>query len=437
MRGIPRLSAALALCLAGPALAQEATGRDESSDIICLAVARGWGGTIDDLVHIRERPVPESFSRQNEDRGCAGFQLIRETLVNWHLAYGDEQTVTKALAYLERWATGGKPVRTKLSAQDQADRNLAESYRFVAMEYARAADFYSSPALLAKARRFAEPSLAVAIELRTPQADGQPRPGYDDYPDRLARDLDLRLAVARARIGGTPADFAAAREAFARNDDPNFDTAGEQAYRNGDDFCDIGDASYLAAWKEACDEANFDRRALAYWRYRALFSLAAKAAGVEGMNRQGDQWDGDTAIRLIEGRARDEGPGLPEAYFSNDGFAITEILFAKAESQYAKARRNLASETNEGRVEATQDARHALELAWLSAIYVQGVDHPGWQRRIGQRYIEISEFIARHEGADEPVWPQHARRLAWFRTILPRLDAMARGEGSVEARPGQ
>lgn len=424
------LTAGLTLLTPGRAVSQTDAGSAgaEKEEMICLAVAHGWSGSLEETAHIRDIPVPLSFSRQLEGGGCTAWQLVRQSLVNWHLAYGDVKSATAALAYLEARATGGKPLRTKLSVASKGDVDIAESYRFVAMEYARAADFYASPALLAKARRFAGPSLAVAIALREPRADGTAQPLFDDYPDRLWRTLDLQLAVASVRIGGQPADFAAARAVFARNDDPSFDAAGNYAYDNGRGFCDIGNDSYRQAWNEACQDGDFEARALAYWRYRAVFSMLAIVAGDLGINKVRDEWDGVTAPRLLEGHARDVSDGLPELYFSDSSFALTDIRFAIAEAQLAKAAKTFAADPRPGVTRSEDETYYGLDQLWQASVYVRGSDHPGWLYRIGQRYLAGSAFLDRIRDPAEPLRSDHARRLAWLRTVLPRLDGIARGE---------
>jgi hypothetical protein len=390
---------------------------------------------------------------------------VRESLLDWHLAYGNEKSADAAIQYLEGRMLAGKPVRADLiselaaitgkgsgkhartRAKGQSVDALietADAYRTVAMEYARAADFYSSPSLLAKAERLAEPSLPVGLLLRAPREDGKlcqvdgqqcelrekaaNLPNLDDLDDRKWRDFDLQLAVARARIGGTESDFVAARAMFVRNDDPHYDTAGDEAYMHGDNFCDIGDASHLSNWKGACDEDNFDRRALSYWRYRAVFSAIAQAAAQEGLRPRRTEWDGEIALRLIEAEERARSSGLPELYFGAASYAVTDIRFATAERQYGKALRQFEVDPRPGRTQAAADLDRSLNLYWQAAIYVQGTTHPGWLRRIGLRYLEVSEMLEKARDPNDPLSPNHARRMAWFRTILPRLDELALGK---------
>lgn len=59
---------------------------------------------------------------------------------------------------------------------------------------------------------------------------------------------------------------------------------------------------------------------------------------------------------------------------------------------------------------------------------MQGTSHPGWLRRIGLRYLDVSETLEKARDPNDPLSPNHARRMAWFRTILPQLDELALGK---------
>jgi hypothetical protein len=66
---------------------------------ICLTSARIWVGSGDDVRHIRDQPVPDSYRTGLTTGGCN--TLIREQLIEWHLAFGDEASTTAALAFFE------------------------------------------------------------------------------------------------------------------------------------------------------------------------------------------------------------------------------------------------------------------------------------------------------------------------------------------------
>jgi hypothetical protein len=102
--------AAAAITLASPALAQDGEpAADEDEGIVCLALAHVWGGSIEDVGRIDAVPVPASFRRQFEAGGCTRFQLVEQSLINWHLIFGNERSATAALAYVEDGYTAGRP----------------------------------------------------------------------------------------------------------------------------------------------------------------------------------------------------------------------------------------------------------------------------------------------------------------------------------------
>lgn len=427
-----------------------------------MAVAHIWHGTLEDTAQIRSVPAPDSFRRQLEAGGCTTFSLVNESLVTWHLAFGDEASTAAALSYLEQHFTRRRSIRTDLAeavarAVARPGRKAdaaslpalvaeAGNYRFLAMEFARAADFFRSPILLEQARAYAAPALGVQQFARTQRAaaakcakgdtgctERAVPPALailDNYIDRQATELDLQLAVAGVRVGGSAADFAAARAVFERNEDPGFELAREHAYQHGNDFCDIGDRDDLREWRETCRDDNLEGRAITYWRYRALYTLAAQASGNKGLDRLHDEWDGETALRLIEGRARAETDGVGRWGWHGDAFAVTDIRLAMAEVQLAKARARFAADPRPGRTQAAYDTVYALDRMWLAARYALGPDHPGWLRRIGMRYMETSAWLDTIRDKADPPQPDHARRLAWLQTMMPRLDAVARGEAS-------
>lgn len=436
--------------------AQSAEGSKETG---CLLVGVRWTGTLEDVAKIHETPVPERFRATLEAGGCGAFQLIRTDLVDWHLAFGDEASTGAAIAYLDRQVLRGAPVHSTLVSEVEAAVRgrggaqprttvddlvtLVTGYAFIASEYIRSADFYSSPALLAHSRRYADAAIAVALLLRSEQPSrhvcaetdrrcaerwANLRSVFNTFIERGAPDLDMHLAVVSARLGRTEADFDAARTVLRRNDDPNYIVAGNEAYRNGGDFCDIGDRTDLAEWQEVCEAGNLDRRATTYWHYRALFKLAAQQAGFPDL---GGQWDVETAMRLRRAESLNhDAEGLPERRFGEISQRITELRFGQAEALLAKAREGQKG-GRQGMAQAELDYYEALAQFWVSAYLVQGSDHPGWLRRIGTRYLEAVSELEELERASRETrpWPADIqRRAAWFRTILPQLDTLARGD---------
>jgi hypothetical protein len=164
-----------------------------------------------------------------------------------------------------------------------------------------------------------------------------------------------------------------------------------------------------------------------YWRFRASFTLAAQAAGLVGLNKIRDEWDADTAVRLLQAADRAK-TGLPGWYFGSTASILADIRFGAAEAQLAKARRTVLKGSPADRMQAQYDTYEALDMYWLAASSINGIDHPGWTRRIGQRYLQASAFLETLRDDDDPVWLNQVRHLAWFKTILPQLDKIALGE---------
>ena len=90
--------------------------RTSEDQDICVTIASFWTGNRDDIRRIREEPIPESYRRRFEGGGCARFQLVEMSLVSWHLLFGDEQSTSQALAYIEADYRKGSPAPGALAA---------------------------------------------------------------------------------------------------------------------------------------------------------------------------------------------------------------------------------------------------------------------------------------------------------------------------------
>lgn len=71
-----------------PAAAKASADEPEEREI-CVAIARGWAGTSAEREKILEDPVPASFQQIYNSTGCRRWQLIVESLLDWHLRYGN------------------------------------------------------------------------------------------------------------------------------------------------------------------------------------------------------------------------------------------------------------------------------------------------------------------------------------------------------------
>lgn len=460
MRYLLPLILLAALAPVRPAAAQRADGADPGQgDQICVSVALIWRGSADDIAHIRSTPVPRSFRSLLESGGCEAGSLERDSLVSWHLEFGDEQTTAAALAYLESATEHETTPRGDLLPQlerayarpaaapagdraappdvDPGGRELqirglidrAETYRFLAMQYARAAQFFDSPALLARARLWAEPSLAVQRFLGALPEPG-PAGTADDYEMREWADLDMQLAVATAGITRRQEDFAAGWQVFERYWDPNFAIAASEAYEHDDSFCGVGDRTDLVYYSlKVCGEGNFDRRAMTYWRYRALFDSAARAAGIDtSYERRGDR-SAETAERLVEKQDMEQSVStLVRGSFGGASF-LSDLHLALGEIQAADAHRELAGTPAGSRNdEAYVKLNAALDELWTAARYVSPPDDPGRFRRIARRYAELYHQARKLRPGREARRDDVQRRAAYFSTVLGRLAAIAVGQ---------
>jgi hypothetical protein len=458
------LGIAAALAFAPPAVAQE----DPDEGLICVTVAHIWSGSPEDIARIDQVPVPESFRRIFEGGGCGRFSLLPDSLISWHLAFGNESSFAAALEYLERDYAGGKPPLADLAARIAAararadadiraaaalDRNPAtraqgdrllrrskpvgelvtllaayRNYVFVAGESLRGAEFYRSRALLDRARAWAEPASQAFAALRKQAAADRAEKlevrgylGLDDYVARLATELEMRAAVVRAALTKDAGDIAHADEVIKSFENPFYRTAGDEAFNHGDDFCDIGDRDDLADYHEACESGDFEREAIAWWHYRARLDILRADAGK--LNFLPSLY---TAIRLSE---RDEeghtdSQGTRRLTPAADQRAALHLMRADAFVRGAASPRVAADATSN----AELLSQAADSLARAEAL-IPASEHPGRFRQIATRYLDIAARLAALLRADPHAHyagdPAIARKAVYFRAVLDRLDAIA------------
>src|ERR1700754_3908043 len=119
--GTAVVAALLALSL--PAAAQDTPGETGED---CIAIGTIWGGSSADVARIAEQPVPESFQRTFLGGGCARFSLIVQSLVEWHLAFGNEASTTAALDFLAANMMPDRDYAADLAKRIDAARSAAE-----------------------------------------------------------------------------------------------------------------------------------------------------------------------------------------------------------------------------------------------------------------------------------------------------------------------
>jgi hypothetical protein len=314
----------VALALAAALLLGAAEPEDDEGTI-CVTVAHLWRGDARDIARIRTVPGPDSYRRLFEAGGCTRFSLIEQTLVDWHMAFGDEQTTTGALAFLEAdyrkgipapedfgrhladdWEEARKAIagaalpaagdptraeRERRLAKSSSVRRAAEMvagysrYVELAGAYARSAELYGSKRLLEKAELYFAPARAGLAVLFADGTDPNANLDHMVYAPShdlgAVLDLEMRIPILRARLSRAPNDLDQAAAAVDRRDDPVFETAAETAREHSGNFCETdGEAQdeRTRTLERACDEqSNLPRRTMEFWRNRAHLDLLMAA----------------------------------------------------------------------------------------------------------------------------------------------------------------
>ena len=263
-------------------------------------------------------PVPDSFRRRFEAGGCERFHLIVSGLIDWHLAFGDEGTASRALAYLEGHYRKGVPApeafgahlasawedarRTiaafppagdprrpkddrvwKIGSLRRASEAAAAYGRYVELAglHMRAAEIYGSARLLEKAELYFAPVKAGRATLFPDGTEASANLGGIVHAPshRLSevRDLEMRIPILRARLSRAPEHVDQAASAAVRHYRPVLETAADNARERGGEICETeGEETNetLKALAEACDrESSFGRRVRDFWRNRAQLDL--------------------------------------------------------------------------------------------------------------------------------------------------------------------
>jgi hypothetical protein len=476
------------------AAAPAAVREEEDGQAICIAIGHIWRGTNVDAQRIREVPVPESYRRIFETVGCGRFSLIEATLIDWHLAFGDETTTSAALAYLaadpaaaalpppaalgaalaRAWPAGVRASREPLArlTQPGADRERIDAalradprirrlqtligaqdhYLFLARQYLRASEFYRSPALLAEARRY---FAAVRDSARLLHAGGQgPDAALRDFLHIAApvpleiRDVETRLAIHAARLGGDADAVDAAQALVNAGFDPVLRLAAGQLAHFGD-FCDSvqDDEDRLAPIQTACEADNdFQRRLAYFWRNQAMLDLLMAADPVHYVERPGGPPSAATAAAFVR-RAAGAGTDAPDPRDAWSGSVETALAIFDPERAANMPNPNFVGPNEEqvalhvatadmyarlagpppaGRVDLLRTTMRALVTVTRLA---PAAGHPGRFRQAAARFLALLgpyEAARRREGRDGPD-VEIARQAAYFRVVLAVLDRIAVG----------
>lgn len=397
------------LAASGP---QTAATPDEDDEVeVCVTVLTFWSGSASDRRAIASDPVPESFRREFGWRGCQ--TLDKPALLEWHLAFGTEQTSSAALAWLEQQTLAEGPgvaefariakalsgaSRQESSAQANAARTALDRFSFLADQYLRAAEFYHSSALLAKAAPYVDAvRLGLAAldidrfgELSDEAAEELQRRGWverSDYDLERWRALAIRFAIARAQLSLAPNAIAAADRSIVRyaGKPPLADELTDAALEHGGDPCaEATSPSELAA---VCDrEPNLPRRLATYWYYRALIDDL-----LDPKDKTDRAFDGQAftnaarLMALIDGDERDHPASDPAR--RHDARVALLLSHAAAFARQAAARRSTSSE-------ADYDWYPALRTLIRAERLTSPVTQPGRFRQIGVQFGTICRAMA-------------------------------------------
>lgn len=325
--------------MASPVIAQEES-LEQDEGIICLAIGHRWVGTPAERERIAEEPVPQSFLQIFHDDGCTGWQLLPESLLDWHIRYGTAQSAMAAIRFLENEQTnpvvedlpGNFPAAweaalgdaRELVAQELASNPAMEKTRliyvlsgqlmglssiervsalgsrwshaeFIAGEYTRAANAFSSEELLREGRRVHDPAYELA-QFMDRQDLSDPVVNYlvDQVHPRFRSDRmspqsrEITLAVVEAAIHGDDETVLAAdvisRQLYGPNGRtrrwPDLFTFLQMAYVETDDLCQVDMGNSREDYAERCNENGFEDFALHFWYERSRLEIIAQQAGI-------------------------------------------------------------------------------------------------------------------------------------------------------------
>jgi hypothetical protein len=456
------------------AAAPTAAAQDRGEEI-CVSVAHIWGGSGAEVARIAVQPVPDSFRRNFFGSTCTRFSLVVESLLDWHLAFGDERSSTAALDFL---ATNMMPDRDYIGdlgkevlaarAAARAEVGTRKTGRATARlstlveqartdtalagMYLRAADFYGSRALLAKAERYALPVIAVNHLLieenhpHAPETTGGPGPNRDNFLRQMqvyegeADRLEMHLAVLRAVLARDSGQLAAADAVLKAKEKPFYRTAAEEAHTHGDGFCDIGEREDLADYAKACKADNFELQAKDWLRMRARLDILTLSLSDDAKAARNLDWMdiASEVLRVIAiERAQDrDGHRIMGRY--RDAEPEITLRLARADAMIRLAEKApLVNNDGWGRSGLYRMALHELIATEPVA---SPSDTPGRFRQIANLFLDAyDKAIAlekEHPGTTYFNDPVMDRKAAYFRTVLPQLTAIAEARSSTEPRPG-
>lgn len=482
------------VALASPISAQE--DGDVGEQVICLAFARYWAGTREELLRIREDPVPITFRGPFEGGGCPRFNLVEDSLLAWHFAYGDEDTATRAIDYLERqslpkplegstvqatlheaWDTawpalqrrealadsGDNDARFALSRRDASLRRIdtltatIEQHRFIADSWIRAARFHSSGAMLERAAPHMEVIRAFGAFLRAVEEQQAQieRTRIEPFPDYNVEEglLEARYITSRALLLGELDALPPANR--PRPDDAELEL--EEIFANGIHIQELSNLNdnYSEAVARIEGQTNWEHFVVLRWREEVLGDLARdmhriyqgydsgvrtfddppsqrRACASRGMHKA---LNGLAALEL-DGYSANELRGYPR-HLSGRSARDDRIALMLAEA--ACHRRVSANAVDVGDFDSALDALgRAMYVLSTVRQLVQPDESPGRFRQIVEMYLDTADRC-REMSIDRSGRRGHCtgafdpQLAAYFEANLNALDWIAYGKDDIAA----
>ena len=452
-----------ALALGSPSAAARPAPKPER---ICVSVIQLWRGTLDDVRTIATNPIPERYRQSYDWGGCQ--QLAKGSLIDWHLAFGDERTTTQALQFLNRTALDGvlapnaftavlpdawraakeaaarqaqlsakkqrksQPLSTAytdsgryrtIGALRKADavrrlQPLVEAerrYAFLAAMYVQAAEFFHSQALLDEAGPFLA-AMAKAHPLFHEGEPVAPRPqetelqqvsGIYSWTVSEFGDLQMRAAILKAKLSQSPSDLAAAAAVIAGYGDPTMQAAADPLVQEGRNYCQADSASNVL--RDSCgSENNLGRRLRSYWRSKAQLDLMTDANAASF----------DVAWKAIDVAVGETSPERVRYDEADDDHVA--LLVARADAERREARAVGDSDDDD----ADYLWNDALDDLFKAERLTPAALNPNRFRQIADRYLTIFASVPDEERTRMIEQPRQA---AYFRQVRSELAAIATG----------
>lgn len=466
---------------APPAMAQDqASDNQEEGGLICVEIGIGWSGTPAEVKEIKTTPVPASFLSILNAGGCSSWQLMKTSLLDWHIRHGDEQSAQAAVRFLElrfsaslesgfpdEFATvWEKAVRDGQKYLDQRQitdedftganwhrevepavmslksvrrlRDIAErleSAELIAGEYTRAADALLSRSLLKEARRVHGPASTTIDFIGEREELGgleaifarRFRPGF--RTDRLSTPArDIVLAVTEALLIRDEATIRAAQEVTQQYFNPSGDTFPmpdlhtflDFAYEGDDKACIADQLNSREGYMQRCEDDNLEHFAFIFWYQRARLELLASEEGVILSSMRASLRPRDhtkSVIDLFIRRAWYDGTRYGEEDAPPEA---TRLLIGLAKERASKLATPCRKAQGEDGREDSRTMYQSLEAISHALELASPSSQPELYREVAEARIELHNI---YEACGAEAWePQYKRDLILSRSYLEQYE---------------